>query len=168
MNEHTVEFAISLPEHWNSLDLLDPEVAQAMPPQLAATMAAAADGAQGARVMMLRSLVAVTEDREPLAAGLSVMLAAADAPISTAPLRAEEFEGADVAAITIPVGKGLRVRSEFPTTVGELPVIGLRVQYLLHTEHGLLTVTFETPQAAETEDWEQLFDAMAQTATLIA
>ena len=28
MNEHTVEFAISLPPEFNSMDLLDPEVAR--------------------------------------------------------------------------------------------------------------------------------------------
>ena len=69
--------------------------------------------------------------------------------------------------MSLPAGQGLRVREEFPTAVGGLSVIALRVQYLLHTEDGLLTITFETPQAAETEDWEKLFDAMAETAQLI-
>ncbi len=168
MAEHTVEFAIALPAQFNSLDLLDPEVTQAMPPQLAEMMGAAAGNVEGARVMMLRSLVAVTEEREPLAAGLSVMLAAADTPLSSQPMTPEDFAGSDVAAITLPVGNGLRVREEFPTVVGDLPVIGLRVQFLVQTGHGLLTITFETPQAAETEDWEALFDAMAQSATLLA
>ncbi|HET9105015.1 MAG TPA: hypothetical protein VFN55_16815 [Solirubrobacteraceae bacterium] len=168
MDEHTVEFAIALPPEFNSIDLLDPGVTQSMPPALAQTLIDAHKGVQGARVMMLRSLIAVTEEREPLAAGLSVAIAAPDVPLAAQPLVAEDFEGSEVAAISLPVGQGLRVRDEFPTEVEGLPVIGLRVQYLLHTEHGLLTITFETPQAAETEDWETFFDAMAQTATLIA
>jgi hypothetical protein len=45
-------------------------------------------------------------------------------------------------------------------------VAALQVQYMLHTEHGLLTITLNTPQAAETEDWERLFDALAATAEL--
>ena len=168
MNEHTVEFAIALPPEFNSMDLLDPEVTQAMPPALAQTLTAAHQGFEGARVMMLRSLIAVTEEHKPLAAGLSVAIAAPDVPLAAKPLVAEDFEGSAVAAISLPVGQGLRVREEFPTQVEGLPVIGLRVQYLLHTEHGLLTITFETPQAAETEDWEAFFDAMAETARLIA
>jgi hypothetical protein len=45
-------------------------------------------------------------------------------------------------------------------------VAALQVQYLLHTEHGLLTIALDTPQAADTDEWEQLFDALAATARL--
>lgn len=168
MHEHTLEFAIALPPEFNSLDLLDPEVTRSMPPALVHTLADAHKGFDGARLMMLRGLIGVTQERNPLAAGLSVALASPEVPLAQKPLEAEDFDGSDVAAISLPVGQGLRIRGEFATQVEGLPVIGLRVQYLLHTEHGLLTITFETPQAAETEDWEAFFDAMAQTATLIA
>lgn len=168
MTEDTLQFAISLPPEWADVDLLDPGIADGMPSELAQALAFAAKGTDQARMLMVRSLVAVTEAREPLAAGLSVALAGPGTPVATAPLRAEEFAGSEVSAISLPVGKGLRVRDFFATTVGDLPVEGLRVQYLVHTEHGLLTVTFTTEQAAETEDWEGLFDAMAQSARLLA
>lgn len=167
MIEHTVEFAVSLPPAFNALDLLDPEVGKAMAEPMARMLDDAQRGDSPARVMMLRSLVAVTEKREPLAAGLTVMLADAQAPISSAPLHAEDLDGADISAISLPVGQGLRIRSLHPSAFGELPIEALRVQYLIQTEHGLLTINFDTPQAAETEGWEKLFDAMAQTATLL-
>ena len=117
--------------------------------------------------MMLRSLIAVTEDREPLAAGLSVALAGPEVPLAAEPLQAEDFDGSEVAAISCRSVRACACATSSRPTVGGLPVIALRVQYLLHTEHGLLTITFETPQAADTEEWETLFDAMADTAQLI-
>jgi hypothetical protein len=161
-----VAFAIALPPGWREVDLLDPDAAEGLGALLTSTLQRAAEGADHARLLMLRSLFAVTEKREPMAAGLSVLLADPAAPVSQTALRGGAFDDADVAAITLPVGAGLRVRRLVPAIVGDLRVAALQVQYLLHTEHGLLTITLETPQAAETADWEHLFDALAATARL--
>ena len=155
-----------MPPGWQELDLLDPAAEEALGAPLADALAGAASGSDQAQLLMLRSLVAVTESREPLAAGLAVTLAGPAAPISQEALSADAFAGADVAAITLPAGSGLRVRQLVPTTIGDLPVAALQVQYLLQTEHGLLTITLDTPQAADTEDWERLFDGLAATARL--
>lgn len=170
MSSDSLTFAIAVPPGWQELDLLDPAAEQAVGAPLAAALAGGARGTDQAQLLMLRSLVAVTESREPLAAGLSVTLAGPAAPISQVPLDPatlsadDAFAGAEVSAMTLPGGSGLRVRRLVPTTVGDLPVLGLQVQYLLHTEHGLLTITLDTPQAADTEDWEHMFDALAATA----
>ncbi len=174
MSNGNLTFAIAVPPQWQELDLLDPAAEQALGAPLANALAGAERGTAQAQLLMLRSLVAVTESREPLAAGLSVTLAGPAAPISQAPLDVQALAGdnafadsdADVSAITLAAGSGLRVRRLVLTTVGDLPVAALQVQYLLHTEHGLLTITLDTPQAADTEDWEHLFDALAATARL--
>jgi hypothetical protein len=99
--------------------------------------------------------------------GLSVLLADREAPVSSATLEDTDFGEAEVAAIELPVGSGLRVRKVQPGAELEgeaIPV--LTVQYLIHTSRGLLTMTLSTPQAASTEEWEEMFDAMARTAEL--
>ncbi|MGH2915266.1 MAG: hypothetical protein ACRDMX_09780, partial [Solirubrobacteraceae bacterium] len=133
--------------------------------ELSESLGIAARGSDQARVLMLRSLMAISSAREPLAAGLAVALAEPSAPVSEQPLEPETFNGAEVAAISLPVGDGVRVRRLVESRYGELPIQALQVQYLVHTDHGLLTIAFTTPQAAETEDWEALFDALAATAT---
>jgi hypothetical protein len=42
----------------------------------------------------------------------------------------------------------------------------LRVQYLIHTVRGLLTMTLTTGQAPHDAVWDELFDAMAATCEL--
>jgi hypothetical protein len=166
MSDENLTFAIALPPEFDSIDLLDPENAVELGAPMARALGYAAHGTEQAQVLMLRSLFAVTGAREPLAAGLAVALADTSAPVSQSPLNDDSFDGADLAAVTLPAGPGMRVRRLVPSQVGGLPVAALQVQYLLHTAHGLLTITLTTPQAAETEDWEQLFDALAATAEL--
>lgn len=163
-----VSFAIALPPEWKEIDLLSSEAERVLETPLAASLAAAARGSEHARLLMLRSLVAITSAGEPLAAGLSVALADRSAPISQIPLSAESFGGAEVSAVTLPVGSGVRLRRVAPAQVlaGVGPLEVLRVQYMLETELGLLTITFTTPQAARTREWGRLFDAMAETARL--
>lgn len=163
-----VSFAIALPPDWEGIDLLSSEAERLMDTPLADALAAAARGSEQARLLMLRSLVAVTSAGEPLAAGLSVALADRSAPISQIPLSAESFDDAEVSAVILPVGSGVRLRRVAPAQVlaGVDPLEVLRVQYMLETELGLLTITFTTPQAARTLEWERLFDAMANTAEL--
>jgi hypothetical protein len=166
MSDENLTFAIALPPEFHSIDLLDAENAAELGAPLARALGFAAHGTAQAQVLMLRSLYAVTSAREPLAAGLSVALADLTAPVSSAPLSDASFDDADLAAVTLPAGPGVRVRRLVPSAVGGLPVAALQVQYLLHTEHGLLTITLTTPQAAETDDWELMFDAVAATAEL--
>jgi hypothetical protein len=163
-----VSFAIALPDGWEQIDLLAPDAEQILDGQLAAALAFAARGTEDACLLMLRSLVTVAPDGRPLAAGLSVALAGPSAPVSSRPLDAEAFMGAEVTAITLPVGSGVRVLEVARTgarVAGELLRM-LKVQYLIHTAHGLLTITLATAQVSATEEWEQLFDAMAATSEL--
>jgi hypothetical protein len=161
-------FAIALPPDWKGIDLLSGEAEHVIEPPLAAALAAAARGSEHARLLMVRSLVTVTPEGEPLAAGLSVALADTSAPISHTSLSALSLEDADVSAVTLPAGSGVRLRRVAPAEVlaGVGPLEVLRIQYMLHTELGLLTITFTTPQATRTREWERLFDAMADTARL--
>jgi hypothetical protein len=154
-----VDFAIAFPDGWREIDLLAPDAGEMIDGALAEALATASRGSQQARVLMLRGLLAVTESGEPLGAGLAVTVAYRTAPVSTQPLNADGFAGGEVSAVQLPAGAGLRVR--------RLPQDGvLRVQYLLETALGLLTITFTTFQAAQTVEWERLFDAMAATAEL--
>jgi hypothetical protein len=166
MSHENLTFAIALPPEFHSIDLLDPENAAELGAPMAKALGYAAHGTEQAQLLMLRSLFAVSSAREPVAAGLAVALADPSAPISQSPLNDDSFDDADLAAVTLPAGPGVRVRRLVPSTVGGLPVVALQLQYLLHTAHGLLTITLSTPQAAETEDWERLFDAVAATADL--
>lgn len=163
-----VSFAIALPPEWKGIDLLSDEAEPVIGAPLAAALAVASRGGEHARLLMLRSLVAVTSAGEPLAAGLSVALADRSAPVSQVRLSDQSFGDAEVSAVTLPVGSGVRICHVAPAGVlaGAGPLDVLRVQYLLETELGLLTITFTTPQAARTTEWEQLFDAMAKTAQL--
>lgn len=163
-----VSFAIALPPDWKEIDLLSSEAEHVIDPSLGAALETAAHGGQHARLLMVRSLVTVTPAGEPLAAGLSVAVADRSAPISQVSLSAVSFGDAEVSAVTLPVGRGIRVRRLAPAEVvhGVGPLEVLRVQYMLQTELGLLTITFTTPQAARTREWEQLFAVMADTARL--
>jgi hypothetical protein len=166
MRDENLTFAMALPPGWQELDLLEPGASEELGVPLANALAFAARGTDQAQLLMLRSLFAVTSAHEPLAAGLCVALADPSAPVSESPLSEDAFAGAEIAGVTLPAGAGLRVKRFVPAMVGDLPVAALQVQYLLQTEHGLLTITLNTPQAAETEDWEHLFDALAATAEL--
>lgn len=163
-----VEFAIALPDEWSSIDLLADDVPEWLGPELGATLAAARRGGRSARMLMLRSLVAHTEEGEPLTAGLTVALANSDTPVAEEPLEDISFPDAELSAVQLPVGSGVRVARLQRTPPlgdgGELEM--LSVQYALHTSHGLLTIGFTTPQASHPQAWEQLFDAMAATAEL--
>jgi hypothetical protein len=168
MSATNVSFAIALPEDWQQIDLLAPDAEQVLDGPLAAALAFAARGSEEAQLLMLRSLVAIAGDGRPLAAGLSVALAGPSAPVSSEPLDVESFRGAEVTAITLPVGSGVRVLEVARTgarIAGE-PLRMLKVQYLIDTVHGLLTITLATAQASAAEEWEQLFDAMAATSEL--
>lgn len=167
MTETNAQFAIALAPDWEQIDLLAPGADAVIDGPLAAALHRGALGGPHARMLMARSLYTVSPDGKPLGAGLSVMLADREAPIAAEPLREDEFADAEVAAITLPVGSGLRVRQVSGGAVidgVDIPV--LSVQYLIHTSLGLLTITLTTPQAAHTEEWEHLFDAMAHTAEL--
>lgn len=165
-----VEFAIALPDEWSFVDLLDPAVAEWAGEELDAVLAAARQGGESARMLMMRSLIAHTSEGEPLTAGLTVALADGSTPVASAPLEELELSlpGAELSAVALPAGSGVRVRRIVRTPplgeAGEIPM--LSVQYLLHTGHGLLTIGFTTGQASHPEAWEELFDAMAATAEL--
>jgi len=167
MNDVDVTFAIALAPDWQQIDLLDPDADQMIDAPLAAAMQRGARGGPHARLLMARSLYMATPAGSPLAMGLSVLLADREAPVSSASLADGDFGDADVAAIELPVGQGLRVRRVQPGAEleGE-PVLVLTVQYLIHTSRGLLTMTLSTPQASSTTEWEEMFDAMAHTAEL--
>jgi hypothetical protein len=167
MNHLDVAFAIALAPDWEQIDLLDPGADQVIDAPLAAAMRRGAQGGPHARLLMARSLYMATPGGSPLGMGLSVLLADREAPVSSATLEDTDFGDAEVAAIELPVGSGLRVRRLQPGAEIEgeaIPV--LSVQYLIHTGRGLLTMTLSTPQAASTEEWEEMFDAMARTAEL--
>jgi hypothetical protein len=158
---------MALAPEWQQIDLLAPGAERMLDGPLAAALARGARGGPHARLLMARSLFALAPGGEPLAAGLSVALADREAPVSEEPLRADAFDDAEVAAITLPIGSGLRVRELVSDTVVvgiEIPM--LRIQYLIHCRLGLLTITLTTPQAARTEEWEALFDGLAATAEL--
>jgi hypothetical protein len=163
-----VTCAVALPPDWQQIDLLDPDGEPVLDGPLAAALAHAAHGTGHARLLMLRSLFALTTTGQPLAAGLAVTLAEPSAPVSSQPLTEDSFTGREVAAVTLPAGSGLRVRHIAPAGMlaGSEPLQVLRIQYLLHTSHGLLTLTFTTPQAPRAPEWNSLFDAMAATCEL--
>jgi hypothetical protein len=159
------DIAIALPDGWQDIDLLAGDAADVLGTPLAGALAEAAAGSPQARLLMLRSLVAQTPSGEPLSAGLSIAIADAAAPVSQEPLRPESFAEREVAVTRLPVGTGLRIRHVAPARVlaGRPPLEMLRVQYLLDTAHGLLTITFTTAQAPHAPEWETLFDAMVAT-----
>jgi hypothetical protein len=168
MAAENMSFEIALPEGWQDIDLLTGDAEEVLDGPLAAALAYATRGSEHARLLMLRSLVALTPSGQPLSAGLAVMLADDSTPVAQGPLTADSFEDADVAAITLPAGEGVRVRRVAPAGVlaGAEPLEMLRVQYLIHTSQGLLTVTFSTAQAPGAREWDALFDAMATTCKL--
>jgi len=167
MNDLDVTFAIALAPDWEQIDLLDPDADQRIDAPLAAALQRGAQGGPHARLVMARSLFMATPAGSPLGMGLSVMLADREAPVSSATLEDGDFGAAQVAAIDLPVGSGLRVRRVQPgAEIEGEPIPVLSVQYLIHTTRGLLTMTLSTPQAASTEEWEDMFDAMARTAEL--
>lgn len=154
-----VSFAIALPTGWREVDLLGPDARTMIDGALIDALATASRGSDQARMLMLRGLVTITEGGEPLAAGLAVTVAYRTAPVSAEPLRPDRLACRDVSAVELPAGPGVRVRHL--TRDREL-----RVQYLIETGIGLLTITFTTFQSAQTLEWEQLFAAMARTAEL--
>jgi hypothetical protein len=167
MNHVDVSFAIALAPDWQQIDLLDSDADQVIDAPLAAALQRGAHGGPHARLLMARSLYMATPGGSPLGMGLSVLLADQEAPVSAARLEDTDFGDAHVSAIELPVGSGLRVRKVEPGAEIEgeaIPV--LSVQYLIHTSRGLLTITLSTPQAASTEEWEEMFDAMVRTAEL--
>jgi hypothetical protein len=167
MDDVDVAFAIALAPDWEQIDLLDPDADQVIDAPLAAAMQRGAQGGPHARMLMARSLFMATPGGSPLGMGLSVLLADREAPVSSATLEDTDFGDAEVAAIELPVGSGLRVRKVQPgAEIEGEPIPVLSVQYLIHTSRGLLTMTLSTPQASSTEEWEEMFDAMARTAEL--
>lgn len=162
------EFAIALPAGWRYVDLLDPDAAEWAGPELDSVLAAAREGGPDARMLMFRSLITHTPEGEPLTAGLTVALADAGTPIASQPLTDLSPTEAELHALELPVGSGVRI-----TRMVQAPQLGqtgaprmLSVQYVLHTERGLLTIGFTTGQASHPEAWTELFDAMAATAEL--
>lgn len=168
MPSETITFAIALPPDWQGIDLLSDEAEQILDGPLAYALAYAARGSEHAQLLLLRSLVALTPAGEPLAAGLAVTFAHRSAPVADTALCSGAFEGCQVSAIMLPAGAGVRVSrvAPAPILVATAPLDLLRVQYLIHTDRGLLTITFTTPQAPGAREWEPLFDAMAGTAGL--
>jgi hypothetical protein len=167
MNDLDVSFAIALAPGWEQIDLLDADVDQVIDAPLAAALRRGAHGGPHARLLMARSLYMATPEGSPLGMGLSVLLADRAAPVSSAAPADTDFGDAEIAAIELPVGTGLRIRRlQAGAEIEGEPVPVLSVQYLIHTGHGLLTMTLSTPQAASTAEWEEMFDAMARTAEL--
>ncbi len=168
MAERSVSFAIALDPEWEQVDLLTREGGRRIHGTLAAVLIRAARTDGRSQSLMARSLVARAPSGEPLAAGLHASLAPQPAAVPWTGVEDDAFGAAsDVAAITLPVGDGLRVREAIvhrSSSGSEIPV--LRVRYLVHTPLGLLTVSLTTFQTARTAEWERLFDAMAQTARL--
>jgi hypothetical protein len=164
-----VDFQIALPEGWTALDLLASDEDHLIDGKRGDALAAAARGSEHAKLLMLCSLVAYTPDGEPLEAGLSVALADSSAPISAAPLSELSVPDGELAAVRTPAGSGVRVTRMTETPA--LPELGraamLSVQYLLHTDHGLLTLTFTTPQVSRPDVLQQFFDAMASTGEIV-
>lgn len=160
-------FAIALPPDWEAVDLLASDTA-AFDATVAEAIENARRGGEHAQLLMLVALVAAAPSGQPLSAGLAVTFADRQAPVSDAQLTPQSFgDGAAVTAVNLPLGSGLRIRHVAPSSVLEgerLPM--LRLQYLIHTQKGLLTMTFTTAQAPEAEVWDGLFDAMAATCEL--
>jgi hypothetical protein len=167
MNEADVTFAIGLAPDWQQIDLLDPDADQVIDAPLAAAFQRGARGGPHARLLMARSIYRASPGGRPLGMGLTVLLADDEAPVSSAPLQDADFGDAHVSAIALPIGPGLRVRTiESGAEIEGEPIPVLTVQYLIHTNRGLLTITLSTPQAASAAEWEEMFDAMAHTAEL--
>ncbi|MGH2894578.1 MAG: hypothetical protein ACRDPM_15150 [Solirubrobacteraceae bacterium] len=167
MNDVDVAFAIALAPDWEQIDLLAPDADQVIDAPLAAAFRRGAQGGPHARLLMARSLYRATAGGSPLGMGLSVLLADREARVSSTTPADTDFGDAEVAAIELPVGSGLRVRRVQPgAEIEGEPVLVLSVQYLIHTSRGLLTMTLSTPQASSTAEWEEMFDAMARTAEL--
>jgi hypothetical protein len=166
--DRDVSFAIALPTDWEGLDLLGDAGVELLRPRVARLLLAAAHGGRHAELLMLRSLIARGSSGRALSAGLAVTIADTTTPVATQPLEADAFAGKQVSAVTVKAGSGLRVRhvSSAPALDTEETVDVLYVQYLLHTELGLLTLTFTTLQAPDAPEWEQFFDGLAATAEL--
>lgn len=158
-----VNVALSVAAGWEDIDLLDADNAAMLPESLVAALRVAAGESEHMRLMMLRALVALTPTEQSVGMGLAVTLAqppADDAPAEPPSPGSLGLAGADVSAISLAVGSGVRVRRLVEPARG-LPT--LQVQYALDTEHGLLTLTFTTVQGPHAEEWEPLFDAIAST-----
>ncbi len=168
MSATEIGFAIALPPDWEAIDLLASDTT-AFDATVAEAIENARRGGEHAQLLMLAALMAMSPGGEPLSAGLAVTFADRDAPVAEASLTPESFpDGGDVTAVQLPVGSGLRVRHVAPAAVlgdGD-PLPMLRIQYLLHTLQGLLTLTFTTAQAPHADVWDGLFDAMAATCEL--
>lgn len=170
MSATEIGFAIALPPDWEAIDLLASDTG-AFDATVAEAIEVARRGGEHAQLLMLAALVAMTPEGQPLSAGLAVTFADRQAPVSDAELAPESFpDDADVTAVKLPVGAGLRVRHVAPAEVlaGREPLPMLRVQYLLHTSRGLLTLTFTTAQAPQADVWNGMFDAMAATCELVS
>ncbi|MGH2914258.1 MAG: hypothetical protein ACRDMX_04645, partial [Solirubrobacteraceae bacterium] len=70
MRGDQLTFTIGLPPYWGSVDLLEPGNGTQLGAELSESLGIAARGSDQARVLMLRSLMAISSAREPLAAGL--------------------------------------------------------------------------------------------------
>jgi hypothetical protein len=178
MAQRSVSFDIALAPEWEQTDLLTPAGERRIRGTLAAVLARTArdhdppglhpePSHRQARPLMARSLIAHAESGEPLAASLWVTLAVRAVAISSTALMDGVVGDADICAIGLPAGDGVRMYEVVMhrTSGGsEIPV--LRVRYELATAFGLLVISlacFHTERAAV---WERLFDAMAQTAQL--
>lgn len=167
MSTTELGFAIGLPPDWEAIDLLSSDTG-AFDATVAEAIENARRGGDHAQLLMLVALVATSPSGQPLSAGLAVTFADRDTPLAEASLRPESFGDAGVTAVQLPVGGGVRVRHVAPASAlaGDEPLPMLRMQYLIHTQKGLLTMTFTTAQAPHAEVWDGLFDAMAATCEL--
>jgi hypothetical protein len=160
-------FAIAVPPDWEAIDLLSSDTG-AFDATVAEAIENARRGGEHAQLLMLVALVAVSPSGQPLSAGLAVTFADRDAALAAASLSPASFGDADVTALQLPVGGGVRVRHVAPATAlaGDEPLPMLRLQYLIHTVQGLLTLTFTTAQDPHADVWDGFFDAMAATCEL--
>lgn len=156
-------FEIDLPHEWQQHDLLTDAGDALLPQQVVSSLSEVAAPDRTGQLLIARVLLAESPGEPPLTAGLVVSLAGVDAEPSCDD---KAFGAAEVAAMELPVGAGLRVKSlaaqeVLPDIV--VPTV-LSVQFLVVTDHGLLILTFTTAQGDPAAPWEQLFDAIAATA----
>jgi hypothetical protein len=165
----TTVFEIAVPPGWQQLDLLAKIPDPAVPSEAVEALAEASRLRGYGTLLLVRALVARESGVPPVSAGLVATLADPRTAPMSALSASDGFGNADVSAVKLPVGRGVRVKHVVSTEVldGVLAPAFLSVQYLLDSEHGLLTMTFTTAQGQPSGEWEKLFDAMAFTAKLI-
>jgi hypothetical protein len=166
MAPDALSFEIGLPPRWQQIDLLAEPGETLLPPEISGALSEISSPARPGRLLLARALVATAADALPVTAGLAISLAHVDSEPSADD---GSFGDAEVAAVQLPAGAGLRVQTCAPKQVvpGLTAASFLSVKYLVVTELGLLILAFTTAQGSPSEEWEQLFAAIAATARFV-